>query len=625
MTFAHAWALYALFPLALAALVLLQLYRARRRELVAGSLMLWQRVASQTAAPPRRTLPLDLAFWLQVLILFLLCLALADGAWTATSAPGRRVALLVDNGPSARARKGDGRPVWTDVASAAREILERLGPDDRVALLASAPLPRLLSPEEGLAPADVRAKLDALAPALSSPDADECARALLEEARVFGVAGTPAAALACSPRAAPALVQSLAHAAWRTVGPGPGLPNVALTAVGSEVVPSAAPAEKTAEAEVLVQVRNFGPVEAAGRVRLESLDPRRDLRDERALKLGAAGAPGAIAGVAFRVTGPEFPPLRLAWHPDGAPDALPEDDALTAAPRPVTRPSVRFFGEAPEVAALFEHGLHAERLKPGDARVADLAVFVDRVPAESAEEAARAVLLLAPPAAYGAFEVGEELLKRPKVLAGDPDELTRGFEAGAQGLDLPIAEARSLQPVGDVKPLLRDASGRLLAGRFRLAGARMGYVLAWAPGEELRKREQHLPLAALLIRLLREAQGAREPYAVEPLAARERAGGTPSAADWSAGLEPGAAAGVGVLDPSASALALGEPVSGAPDLAALLPEGRPETALLWPYAAALALLALLFELLRERRPQEPAGSAVPLPRAEPARRETASV
>ncbi|MCK6472034.1 MAG: BatA domain-containing protein [Planctomycetes bacterium] len=595
-----------LFPAAVAVLVLLQLYRSRRREVLAGSLMLWRRVAAKEHAPRKRRIVFDRAFALQCAALLCLAAAIAGPALTVGAAPGRHVVLLLDNGPSSRARahtiKG-GAPhasrAWEACRDAANAFLDQLGANDRVKLVASSPAPRVLG--EGASPAQARAELERLLPALSGPDAEAAWLFALDTARAFDPGSDArASVLAVSARPAP---EAAGGAAWQCVTSDAPRANVALAAFGSAVLPDAN-GKESAPAEILVQARNFGPAEVSGRVVLEVQGPEGTLeeKDARALKLAA----GAAAGAAFRLEAP-LPALRLSWRADTGTDndALPEDDAVTARPREISPPRVRVHGTLPHLEDLFAKALHAKRLALDEAGTADLEVYADGVPDE-VPEGARAALFVAPQAGFGAFEVEEGTLKRPRAHPAEADALTAGMPASADGLDVLIEEARVLKAAGDLKALWRDAEGHPLAARFALRDGRPAFVLAFVPGSGPRERLlEGPPLAALLVRMLLEAAGTREPYAVTSAAALERAAGKALPLDWT----PSLADGEGVLDAVASALPTGAKDSARLNAVSLPAASAPKQWDLAPWLAALALLLMLAEMFLERSPLSAASPA----------------
>lgn len=590
-----------LFPAAVAVLVLLQLYRSRRREVLAGSLMLWRRVAAKEHAPRKRRIVFDRAFALQCAALLCLAAAIAGPALTVGAAPGRHLVLLLDNGPSARAHtnKGGAPRAWDACRDAANAFLDQLDANDRVQLVASSPAPRVLG--EGASPAQARARLEELLPALSGPDAQAAWLFALDTARTFDPGGNArAAVLAVSARPAP---EAAAGAAWQCVTGEAPRANVALAAFGSAVLP-AEEGKEAAASEILVQARNFGPAEVSGRVALEvqGSDGKLEEKDARALNL----APGAAAGAAFRLEAP-LPALRLTWRSDAGAggDVFPEDDAVTARPREVSPPRVRVHGALPHLEDLYAKALKAKLLAIDAKEAADLEVYADGVPDE-VPAGAHAVLFVAPQAGFGAFEVEGGTLKRPRAHPGEADALTAGMAGSTDGLDVLIEEARVLKAAGDLKALWRDAEGHPLAARFALRDGRPAFVLAFVPGSGPRERLlEGPPLAALLVRMLAEAAGTREPYTVTAAAALERAAGKALPLDWTPSMETGE----GVLDAVASALPAGTKDSAKLDAAALPAASAPEEWKLAPWLAALALLLMLAEMFLERSPLAAASPA----------------
>jgi hypothetical protein len=265
---------------------------------------------------------------------------------------------------------------------------------------------------------------------------------------------------------------------------------------------------------------------------------------------------------------------------------------------------VRWHGSAPHVEDLYREALQAELLEPdgtlrdgsGPARAGptDLEVYVDATPDEAPADC-RGALFLAPARSFGAFEVlaGADAGSAPQL--GDPDPLTRDLKSQPE---FAVAEARRLQQSGDWKVLLRDSAGAPLLARFRLPGGRPACVLGFVPGAGApRERKLAPPLAAVLIRFLLEAAGAREPYAVRAAAELEHARGAPLPPAWRPAYEQ--EAGQGVLDARASEVLAGACTPPRP--AILRAEESPVSHPLWPYLVLLAMGLLLLEFRAERR------------------------
>ena len=540
-------------------------------------------------APRRRRIPLDARFLVEVLTLGALAVALAGPRLTSRSPIGRRVVLILDNAPAARARQPSGRPVWEDLAKAASEVQWSLSSADRLAIACTSPLLRRLDGGAGLEPSEAAKLLRSLEPALSGPSVEEVYFFACQEARLFGGPDQPAPVLVVSARAAPSALPPSPRVRWRTAGPGPVLGNVGFTAFGSSA--------EAGGAELLVQVRNFSAHSATGQVQLES--------DGRPLATkDVALAPEGSAGVAFHVAAGPRAPLVLIWHAQAGPDALPEDDRLVVAPRQLRRPKVRWHGAAPHLEDLFRLALDAESVPLESSVEADLEIYVDAVP-ESVPAGARSALLLAPPRDFSPCEVLPGVVEWPAAWRGQDDPLTRNLLDGPDGLGFPIAKARRLRQVGDWRVLIQDGLGGCLVARFRLAEGRPAYVCAFVPGEGLgwaRERKfDHPGLAALLLRLLREASGSSEPYTVETAAELEKAVGKPLPLSWSPAYDAARNTGQGVLDLRVSRLELGEPRREQFDLHDLAPMQRESVVALWPLLVGAAVALILVEVWLERR------------------------
>src|SRR5436190_1986249 len=101
--FAHSSALW-LLPVLLILLVFLRFFQTRRRDLHAGSLMLWRRLAAQQPKLPPRRFILDRSLLLQALALAALVLALAGPSLALSNSQRQAMVLMLDNGPTSRAR-----------------------------------------------------------------------------------------------------------------------------------------------------------------------------------------------------------------------------------------------------------------------------------------------------------------------------------------------------------------------------------------------------------------------------------------------------------------------------------------------------------------------------------------
>lgn len=595
-----------LFPAGVVALLLLQLWQARRRELLVGSLFVWRRVAEKERARPRRRLILDRSFWLQAATLLALALAWANPNWQGHSAPGRSLVVFVDNGPSSRARQVDGKPVWDRVRSAAREFLAGLNADDRVILCTTVPFSRHLPSNEGSTPQRAIEELETVSPGLTTADPEELWRFALEEARLWPGKGNHVRSLVFSPRAAPKEAEDHSLANWVTVPAGNTADNVALTAFGLKSPFDPGPAE------LLVQVRNFGLTKVSGRVACEANggSPIPTQRVEL--------APGGVKGVVF-MPGAFDRSFRVSWTSDAGTDALPEDDQVSIVPRNFGPPRVRWHGAAPHLQDLYRQALGAQELALDAREPADLDVFVESLPPAPAANS-NAVLLLAPPSDLFPFEVQAGTLERPVARLGREHPLTRGLAETATGLDWPIATARAIRPVGDMHILAQDQKGNLLAGRFLLRSAQTvrplqkpeamgeepaGYVFAFVPGEGLNwapERKFDSPgLATVLLRLLREACGAERPFNLQNAEQLERLAGKPLPLDWRPAFDEKNRAGQGVLNARASAVPAATSSTAPVNTGTLAPAATPERHPLWWLFVLLAVVLILVEVRVETR------------------------
>jgi len=587
-------------PAAALALIILQLIRSRRREVYAGSLMLWRRVAAKEKAPKKPRPVFDALFWTQLGAFALLALALCDPFFVSQREPGRRLVLLIDNSPAARAHDASGRPLWEALRKETAALLAELHGADRVILVSSAPGPARIGGDEGLTQAEALAALDKLTPALSAPETENAWTFALEHARNAGTAEDPAPLAALSFRDAPAGALLDARHLWVRVSAGDFQGNAALTAAGAVTTPGGA-------IEVLVQVRNFSDTPRAGTLRFESLDAKIALQQAVPLTLDAQGTSSAH----LRLPTPPFPPLRATLALEGG-DAWPEDDTLVLVPQTTHAPRVRLHGNASHLEKLWSTALAAQFLKLGDTGATDLEVYVEEVPAQPPENA-NAILLLAPSESFPPFEVpAAEALQAPFVRLKGEDELTRGMKDSESGLFF-IPQARKFAAAGDLKTILEDKAGNPLAARFRLRDGRTGYVLAFVPGlgpADKKFDESQTALVALLLRLLKEATGAGDPYTCARAGDVERKTGTALPLNWTPDLQCN-----GILDERASRLELGRAESPKASLAGLLPTTEPtRTPLRWALAlGALVLFLFEFRFARSASQKKDAASAVQSP------------
>ncbi len=153
MTFTHPWNLLGLIPVA--GVAMWSLLRPGRQHVVVGSLSLWRQALQRLESSGRRRTRRMTASWLLLLGgAVVAAIAAAGPVWT-RGVPRRRISLVVC--PSAELA-GEGG--MQRLRSGGEALLDRLGPEDRVRLVAPSGL-RQDSTEE-LTPAEARGTLAAL-------------------------------------------------------------------------------------------------------------------------------------------------------------------------------------------------------------------------------------------------------------------------------------------------------------------------------------------------------------------------------------------------------------------------------------------------------------------------------
>ena len=546
-----------------AALLVARLYRARRREVLTGSLLLWRRLAAaQPKLPPRRW-PFDLSFFLQLAALLLLVAALSEPTWAVGAASGRELLLVIDNGPISRARGTDGAPLLQFVTRAAAERLRTLKPDDRVYLARSSPAPALLS-EAPLAPGEALSRLGEIVPALSGPSAErvwqfcaDTARNLRPEVRRETI----------SLRAAPLAL----GAQWRCVAPpGLTLDNVAIVGVGSVALP--AEAGNGGTTQLLVRLHNFSKTGVAGTVRYKFVGTAGGPGPDDAGRSQACSIePDGDAAVVFSIAQQQAL-VRVRWIAgNGRGDALPEDDCIVAAPRPVKAPRIRFFpAPIPALQKLFS-GISppAVIVAPSDNSPVDLEIRSGNVP-EAVPETARALMLLSPDDGFqSVFKTTGGAIKQPVAQKGADDELTKIILPSPESL-FQVGPARAVDITGALKVLIKDrASDRPLVATLKDDRGRAVYLFTFTPGQgQALERPLEWELAALLVAMADQAAGSGEPYVaatVETLEQTRGQRGEPMPLNWSPQSDDNLPEGAGVLNETASRLELGAPGSAAAD------------------------------------------------------------
>lgn len=161
--------LAALFGLTLPVIVALYLLRVRRQELRVSSTLHWRRaVRDRQASVPWQRLRPSWLLLLQLLAAALLVLTLMRPTTASSSTLGGHTIVVIDVSGSMQAT--DVKPSrFEEARSRARSLIDRLGPDDRMTLIAMGPNPRVLADVTGDS-TRLRAALDDLHP--SNGDAD---------------------------------------------------------------------------------------------------------------------------------------------------------------------------------------------------------------------------------------------------------------------------------------------------------------------------------------------------------------------------------------------------------------------------------------------------------------------
>jgi hypothetical protein len=579
-----------LLPAILVVLIILRFFQSRRQEMLAGSLLLWRRLAAQQPKIRPKRVIIDRSLVLQFLALSCFIAALASPTWALQQESGRRILLVIDNSVASRAQQQDKTQLIKYVRDAANKTLAHLESRDRVSVAASAPIPKLRSANV-LRVTDARAELNAIAPSLSALTPAQIISFAADRANTLGD-GSPLPYVVVSLQNAP---EGVPESQWICCAPNTTLANVGIVEFGAVPVGD--------KVQVLVRLKNYSPAAATGRVQCRLMGSENPPAQEEPLELQA----DATDAVVFSVpngSGADTH-LRITWiAADGKPDALPDDDVIIAVPRKVAAPRVRFHAPVPALEQLYREALNAEIIT-GDAPASDtpidLEVFV-RTPPESIPATSRALMLLAPSTGYRTiFDVGSAPLENPQPQRDKENELTRGMAEGVQS-PFTLRRAVELKPTGDFESLVIDrVSHRTLIASFVEDARRRGYVLAFVPGEGFSAERRLEPsLAALLVRMALNSAGSGDPFVVQRIAQIERRLETPLPVDWWSRATIYATGGIGLLEESASRLPLGKATSADAGLSNLPPSAFGETIDLAPWLIAIGLVLCVLELWSQR-------------------------
>jgi Ca-activated chloride channel family protein len=427
----------ALFFSALALpIVILYMLKLRRQPVVISSVFLWQQVLrDRQANAPWQRLRRNLLLLLQLLLLALLVFALARPYLTVQASVQGHVVLLLDASASMKAT--DVAPSRFDVArSAARDLVDRLRPEDSVTVIAVAQTPRLLAPATTDRAALHRA-LDAARPTNSIAD--------WEDALALAAAGMPGATVVVvSDGALPPDLPPL-PVPVQFIGVGAGSDNRGIVALALR--------DGRQGPELFLRVANFAAEPASALVEI-SVDGR--LFDARRLDLPASGQAGLTLGdlpLDARIV-----QARLSGAPD---DALSADDAAWAirASAPARLLLVTEGNVFLERALGLLPGVKAVRANPGGSLPAarfDLTVFDAALPDEALPPGN--LLFIAPPRSCELFEVGGVVTAtRVTRVAGD-DPLLRYTDFSA----LRVARAVRIKPPPWARVLVEAEGGPLV-------------------------------------------------------------------------------------------------------------------------------------------------------------------
>lgn len=584
-----------LLPPVLLALLVFRFYRTRRQDVRAGSLLIWRRLAlNQPKVRPKRIV-WDLSLLLQAAALTALIAALAAPTLARSGAGGRRILIVLDNGPLSRARLPNGRQLWDFIRDDAGKTIAALNSNDTVSLACAAPIQKVLA---NGGPAAALAALATIRPALSGPDTETLWGFAADKARSHADPESMPQFLIISLRDRTAQPSSDIH--WRCVAPAnAAIQNVGIVGFGS--LPVLIEGQSQGEVQILVRIKNFSALPVEGAVKFED--------DWNGVKAKSEEKPVTLAAnseeaVFFAVPGNALHPIWISWHrKDNAKDALPDDDTIYALPRPISAPKVRFHGAAPTLENLYRKALDATLLKADSKETCDLEIYTGSVP-ENIDEHSRGLMLLAPESGYRSiFDIGNGVLNWPKPQRDQDDpELTAGLSDKPEGI-FPIAKACEIRTTGNLRSLLKDsASNRPLVARFADEKGRPGFLFAFVPGSGFALEKPLEPeLAAVLVRAARVAAGAGEPFTLNRAEFAERQTGAALPEDWYTGENKVTLGGMGVLDAEASTLILGHanPREFSNAAVSTEPIRQGDTWDLTPLLIAIVLVLCALELWKE--------------------------
>jgi hypothetical protein len=446
MTFLHPLGLLALA--AVPALIVLSLWRWRRREMSVASLLLWREVAALARRAPRsqRRRLLDPLVALRVAVALAVAAALCAPVWLHRVPLVRRVVIVADRSASMATRQPDGRTRWEVCREELLSLLGRLGASDRASIVAvPEPTDQRIPPE--LAPDEAIALLRQMAPSEEPVEPPELVAAVTAAARS----------------------QPDARVVLATDEPPQGLPNgVGVLAVGGPtrnrgIVAFAARRRPDGKLEVLVGVANaaVGPASVEIDLLADGREVGRQMVDVPALGRGQA----IFEGDLDKATVLE---ARLAGS-----DELAVDDRawLARRSRPLRIALVGntnyYLRRALAVQPAVEVVDFAEPPEGSARQDWDLLVCYRDVPKQLAGQ----IVLVAPAKPVGGIALGEP------IRVGEPAVVARG-DPLMESVDLAGVQAGPVRPVATPEGFatLARAGQVPLIGRWHAGGATLIYV-----------------------------------------------------------------------------------------------------------------------------------------------------
>ena len=431
-------------------IILFYMLKLRRREVLVSSTMLWRQVLrDREANTPWQRLRRNLLLLLQLLVLALLVLALARPYREVAAAVRGNVVLVLDASASMRAT--DITPTrFAAAQKVARGLIDGLGADEVMTIIAAGPAPRVLASTTG----DKTALRRALAAAqITNGQADWQAALTLAAASAQAMPRSTVVIVSDGglPPHLPSLPVPVTY-----VPVGQGSDNRAILALAVR--------DGAQGPQVFVRVANFGDEEAAA---LVELDVDGQLFDARRLVLSARGEQGVT------ITGLPLDARQVTARLGGE-DALAVDDvawAVRAGSQPARAllysPGNVFLERALSLLPNVEVWKEPSNLQPPASNLQpSMTVFDDLLP-ETLPPGN--LLIVNPPHSTELFTVGEVFTatRLTRVESGDP--LLRYVDLR----DVHVARARLVTPPGWMRVLVGAEGGPLL-----LAGENEGRRVA---------------------------------------------------------------------------------------------------------------------------------------------------